>query len=180
MWSSALPEEPAAQAPPRIGKQSKRSSPLRPPRRASSARPATAPSAACAFRFTTPSSRPPSKPSPASCANSSALAAERNEARRRKNPLSALSWSRPLSDKVEQQHFGVFYAGEFDGLFRGNGRAVAFFQWGAVQLDAAARHLHVGVPSRLQFMSHRFAGAEHRCVQLIVLADFYRAVSPIR
>src|SRR6266851_5439487 len=54
----------------------KSNSPKKPRPPASPALPATAPSAACASRSITPSRSKPSKPSPASCANSTAPAAD--------------------------------------------------------------------------------------------------------
>src|ERR1700674_2036539 len=85
-----------------------------------------------------------------------------------------------VSGQVEQQDFGLFYTSELYGIFRGNGRAIASFKWRAVQRNAASRHLNVGMPVFLQFMLHRFAGAEHRRVQLVVLADLHGTVAPLR
>jgi len=100
----------------------------------------------------------------ASCTNSAAPAAEnkdiKNKARRRRVPC-ALRRSSPFLGQVEEQHFGVFYASELDGLFRGDGRAIACFKWRAVQLNAASRYLDVGMPIFLEFVLHRFARAQN-------------------
>src|SRR6266403_2361761 len=82
--------------------------------------------------------------------------------------------------QIKQQHFGVLYAGQLHGFFGGDRRAVAFRQILAIELDAAARHLHVSVALRLERMLHRFTRAQHRGVQLVFLANFHRAFPAVR
>src|SRR4029077_2636751 len=177
---------------------SKRSSPMKQPRPDSSAPSDTAPSAACASLFTTPSSPPPLKPSPALCANSSAPAAEdirKKTSAQKGNPparfvgrlwswrkyvphaLPFIHWS---SDEVEEQNFCLLHSSDLQRLFCGNGGAVAFTEFGAVQLDAAPRYLDVGVPVFLYFVFYGFARAQQRRVQLVALPDFHGAFASIR
>jgi len=89
----------------------------------------------------------------------------------------------PPSDSIHSKTrrragLGVFYASELDGLFGGDGRAIRPFKWRAVQLNTASRYLNVGVPIFLEFVLHRFARAQNRCVQLVVLTDLDRAIPP--
>jgi len=85
-----------------------------------------------------------------SCTNSTAPAAENKDIKKQSAqngefPLRACRSSSFLG-QVEKQDFGVFYASELDGLFGGDGRAIACFKWRAVQLNAASRYLDVGMP----------------------------------
>src|SRR5690349_9277497 len=71
-------------ASPAVTRPWRNNSPRKPRPQDSPARPATAPSVACASRSTMPLNLQPSKPSPASCANSSAPAAEATSKKERR------------------------------------------------------------------------------------------------
>jgi NAD(P)H-binding len=62
--------------------------------------------------------------------------------------------NRVHSRQVEHQHFRVFYSGELQRVLFGNRRAVSGLQLLAVELHAAARHLHIRVTIRADFMLH--------------------------
>ncbi len=59
--------------------------------------------------------------------------------------------------QVEEQNFGVVHSSQFERFLGGDRSAVARFQLLAVQLDAAARDLHVSVTIGLQLVLDRFA-----------------------
>src|SRR5216684_648830 len=82
--------------------------------------------------------------------------------------------------QVEEEHLGVLHSCQLDGLLGGDGRAIALLKFRPIQLHAAPRHLHVGMPVRLQFMSHGLSRTEYRRIQFVVLTNRDRAVAPIR
>jgi len=55
----------------------------------------------------------------------------KNSSAQRNSPSDA----DPFKTRPTEQDFGVFYASELDGLFGGDGRAIARFKWRAVQLN---------------------------------------------
>ena len=59
--------------------------------------------------------------------------------------------------QVEQQHFGIFHSGKLQRFLFRDLRAIARFQFLAIQFHATARNLNVRVAIRLDLMFHRFA-----------------------
>src|SRR5216683_2804248 len=74
----------------------------------------------------------------------------------------ALCRSESFLAEVEEQNLGLVYASELDGFFGGDSRAIACFQWRAVQLNAASRDLHVGRLEPLFFRKHPDLVQVHR------------------
>src|SRR3990167_10329455 len=81
--------------------------------------------------------------------------------------------------QVKHQHFGVFAMAQADLAFVPYAYTVAFLQALAVKLNAAARHMDVGVAIRCQFQAGTFVSVEQAGIHPRVLAHFQRTVGTL-
>ncbi|MGF6318615.1 ABC-type multidrug transport system fused ATPase/permease subunit [Pseudomonas frederiksbergensis] len=85
-----------------------------------------------------------------------------------------------LRPQIKHQHLGIHTVAQAQHLFFPNPHTIAFLQLHAVQLDTAARHMHIGVTIGGQFQGGAFLAVDQAGIYPRILPYFQRTVGAVR